>query len=206
MGQFDYKNICLQIEVKNNLTDFRLLDFVRNWDFTMDEYKFFYESIKGTIFNENSYRIIKFFLNYKSGILKPDRCGTYNPLKHIFNSEDIFKYQEWLSFPSGCLILKKNKTFDVEIKNRYWGLSWSGNNLIVTKPRRTLPENLGIITFWFTKQKKIDMEFLKSLIFDFCEYLSTDNGVIFDQENKEVLYDISNSQRIGTFLDNIYFD
>ena len=54
MGQFDYKNICLQIEVKNNITDFRLLDFVRYWDFTMDEYKFFYESIKGTIFNENS--------------------------------------------------------------------------------------------------------------------------------------------------------
>lgn len=206
MGQFDYKNICLQIEVKNNLTDLRFLDFLHNWDFTMDEYMHFYESVKGTIFNENSNRIIEFFLNYKNGILKPDRCGTYNPLKHRFNCGDTFKYQEWLSFPSGCLILKKNKMFDVEIKNRYWGLSWSGNNSIVTKPKRILPENLGLITFWFPKQKKINIEFLKSLLVDFCEYLSTDNGMIFDQENKEVLYDVSNLQRVGTFLDKIYFD
>ena len=96
--------------------------------------------------------------------------------------------------------------FDVEIKNRYWGLSWSGNDSIVTKPKRILPKNLGLITFWFPKQKKTKIEFLKSLLTDFCEYLSTENGIIFNQENKEILYDISNPQRVGTFLDKIYFD
>ena len=64
MGQFDYENICIQIEIKNNLTDSRFLDFVSDWDFNMNEYMHFYESVKGTIFNENSDRIIKFFLNY----------------------------------------------------------------------------------------------------------------------------------------------
>jgi hypothetical protein len=206
MGNFDCKNICLQIKIKENLTDWRYLEFVNKWNFTMDDYLTFYESVKGTIFNEVSERIVEFFVNYKDGILRPDRCGTYDPLKHKFRNEDVFKYQSWLSFPSGCLIFKRNRLYSAEIKNRYWGLSWSGNNPIVTKPKRILPEYLGKITFWFPKQRKQDMCLLETLIVDFCSYLKTDYGIIFDQENYKVLFDLSNPDNVGTFLENVTFD
>ncbi len=65
MGNFDCKNICLQIKIKENLTDWRYLEFVNKWNFTMDDYLTFYESVKGTIFNEVSERIVEFFVNYK---------------------------------------------------------------------------------------------------------------------------------------------
>ena len=206
MGNFDYKNVCIQIKIKDNLTDARFLRFVQDWDFTMDEHRHFYESVKGNIFNSISERIVHFFISYKEGILKPDRCGTYEPLKHLFKSEDLFKYQSWLSFPAGCLILKKNKFYSVEIKNRYWGLSWSGNNPKVTIPQRVLPEYLGKMTFWFPKQRSLDICFLETLVVDFCSYLDTDYGIIFDQENYKILFDLSYPNNVGTFLKSVTFD
>lgn len=90
MGDFDYKNVCIQIKIKENLTDKRFLKFVQDWNFTMDEYMHFYESVKEDIFNSISEKIVRFFISYKEGILKPDRCGTYEPLKHLFKNEDFF--------------------------------------------------------------------------------------------------------------------
>lgn len=205
MGNFDYKNICVQIKTKNNLTDDRYLEFMKDWNFTYEEFDRFLESVKGTTYNSFSLKIIKFFLDYKIGAISPDKCGTYEPLKFKFNSEDIFTYQSWLSFPSGCLILKKNRVYSVEIKNRYWGLSWSGNNPIVTRPKKALPEYLGKITFWFPKQRKIDMCFLEALVVDFCSYLGTDYGIIFDQEDYKILFDLSYPNNVGRFLENVTF-
>ena len=94
----------------------------------------------------------------------------------------------WLSFPGGGIYLKQKYKFEAYIENEYWGLVWSDGKIV--KPVRVLPEYMGVITFWFSKQRKIDMEFLKRLLKDFCEYLNTDYGVIFDQETHEVLFDL----------------
>lgn len=206
MGNFDYKNICLQIEIKDNLTDKKILDFMKNWDFTIDEYMAFFKGIKDVRFNEISNKIISFFVDYKNGLLLPDRCGTYEPLKHVFDKNKIFEYQGWLSTSGGCLHLKKRQKYDVLINNRYWTPCWSEENPIVIKPIRALPKNLGIITFWFSKQKKINMDFLKSLLLDFCEYLSATSGIIFDQEDNTILFDAFNHQNIGKCLEHISFD
>lgn len=34
MGKFDYKNICVQIKVRENLTDQRFVEFMKTWNFT----------------------------------------------------------------------------------------------------------------------------------------------------------------------------
>jgi hypothetical protein len=47
---------------------------------------------------------------------------------------------------------------------------------------------------------------LETLIVDFCSYLKTDYGIIFDQENYKVLFDLSNPDNVGTFLENVTFD
>ena len=81
----------------------------------------------------------------------------------------------------------------MEIVNEYWAIIFSEG--IAEKPVRVLPEYMGVITFWFSKQRKIDMEFLKRLLKDFCEYLNTDYGVIFDQETHEVLFDLFEKEK-----------
>ena len=188
MGNFDYKNICLQIKTRENFTDSRFVEFMRDWSFTEKEYDTFLDTIWDSMSNEYSCKIVNFFLNYKEGILLPDRCGPYEPLGYNFNKDNISAPVRWLSAPAGALLLKKKYKFDVEIENDYFAIIFADGEL--EKPKVALPEYLGTITFWFSKQRKIDMVFLEQLLRDLCSYLNADNGIIFDQETNEVLLDI----------------
>lgn len=200
MGHFDKKNICIEIEVRENLTDSRIVNFIekeRNWDFSMKEFDEFYAPIredKST--NEMSLRIIQFFVDYKDGILLPDKCGSYEPLRDNFYKEDVFSCAKTLSFPSGDILFKKKRKFDVSIENRYWALIWTNGKKTV--PKGKLPEYLGGIRFRFSKQRKIDMDFLEQLVRDFCSYLNTDKGYIYDQEDLTILFDLFHPEKIGT--------
>lgn len=188
MGNFDYKNICLQIKTRENLTDPRFVEFIKDWTFTEKEYDVFFDSIWDTISNEYSKRIIEFFINYRNGIILPDRCDVCEPIREKFNKDDISAPVKWLSQPGGSLILKKKYKFDVEIENETFAVVFTDGEMF--PPKGILPEYLGKVTFWFSKQRKIDMIFLENLLRDFCTYLNTDNGIIFDQETHEVLVDI----------------
>ena len=84
--------------------------------------------------------------------------------------------------------MKKKYKYDAEIENKTFAIIYSDGKTVV--PKATLPEYLGKITFWFSKQRKIDMVFLEQLLRDLCSYLNADNGIIFDQETNEVLLDI----------------
>ncbi|WP_455498228.1 hypothetical protein [Coprobacter sp.] len=188
MGNFDYKNICVQIKVRENLTDPRLVEFTKNWNFTRTDFFTFLNPIWGKTDNKHAKKIVEFFVKYKNGIILPDKCDTAEPIRETFDKNNISSPVAWLSFPGGELCLRKKYKFDVDIENEYWSIIWSDGKIV--KPVRTLPEYMGIITFWFSKQRKIDMDFLKQLLKDFCEYLNTDYGVIFDQETHEVIFNL----------------
>lgn len=189
MGNFDYKNICLQIKTRENFTDPRFVEFMKGWSFTEKEYDTFFDAIwDNNITNEYSRRIVDFFISYKNGILLPDRCGAYEPLGHKFDKDDTSAPIKWLSQPAGSLLLKKKYKYTAEIKNDYFAVIFSDGELEI--PKRILSKYLGTITFWFSKQRKIDMVFLEQLLRDLCSYLNADNGIIFDQETNEVLLDI----------------
>ena len=189
MGNFDYKNICLQIKTRENFTDSMFVEFMKDWNFTEKEYDKFLDTIgDSNISNKYSMRIVDFFINYKDGVLLPDRCGPYEPLSYNFNKNDTSDPIEWLSFPSGSVLLKKRYKYTAEIKNDYFAIIFSNGKVLI--PKRVLPEYLGKITFWFSKQRKIDMVFLEQLLRDLCTYLDADNGIIFDQETDEILLDI----------------
>lgn len=203
MGNFDYKNICLQIEVRENPTDARYVEFMKDWNFTEKECDVFCESIQGMGSTEISKRIVQFFVEYKDGLLIPDKCGTFEPLRKDFNVENLLNYVSWLSFPAGCLMLKKKYKYSAEISNNYYAFVFEEDGTVLI-PKRTLSEYLGRITFWFAKQRKIDMVFLEQLLRDFCSYLDTDVGYIFDQETMTVLLDIFHPERVGTRIDSWY--
>ena len=193
MGKFDYKNICVQIKVRENLTDQRFVEFMKTWNFTRLEFANFFDSIKGTICNEQAKRIVGFLVTYKNEAILPEKYNLAEPIKIAFDKNDISIPVAWLSFPGGGIYLKQRYKFEAYIENEYWGLVWSDGKIV--KPVRVLPEYMGVITFWFSKQRKIDMEFLKRLLKDFCKYLNTDYGVIFDQETHEVLFDLFEKEK-----------
>ena len=185
MGNFDTKNVCIDIRVRENLTDPRFVEFMekeKHWDFSEKEYMDF-ESSAGPAYTEISHRIITFITEYKDGILMPDRCGCFEPLRREFKKEEVPLYTDWLSSPGGGLMLKKRRKFDVDIENEYFVAMWNGETGESIPPAVPLPEYMGKITFLFPKQRKIDMVFLEELLRDYCGYLETDSGFIYDMED-----------------------
>lgn len=68
MGNFDYKNICLQIKTRENFTDPRFVEFMKDWNFTEKEYDKFLDTIgDSNISNKYSRRIVDFLLIIKMG-------------------------------------------------------------------------------------------------------------------------------------------
>ncbi|WP_455498227.1 hypothetical protein [Coprobacter sp.] len=204
-----YKNIGIHIKIRENLTDPRFVKFIKEWDFTEDKISEFFKSIWEDAYNEYSAKIIKFFVEYKDGVIIPDKCGITDPVKEKFDKSNISVPVAWLSYPGTKMILEKKRKYKAVIKCEYWKNLTNGGEILnpkkifpkymgiitsmcITSKEQTtchLPEYMSIITFWFNKQRKIDMDFLKQLLKDFCEYLNTDYGVIFDQETYEVIFD-----------------
>ena len=54
MGKFDYKNICVQIKVRENLTDQRFVEFTKEWGFTEKDFDAFLDTIEGGACNERA--------------------------------------------------------------------------------------------------------------------------------------------------------
>ena len=206
MGIFDTKNVCIDIRVRENLTDPRFVEFMekeKHWDFSEKEYMDF-ESSAGPAYTEISHRIITFITEYKDGILMPDRCGCYEPLRREFKKEEVPLYTGWLSYPGGGLMLKKRRKFDVYIKNRYFVAMWDGETGKSIPPAVPLPEYMGQISFSFSKQRKIDMVFLEELLRDYCGYLETDFGFIYDMEDDKILFDLFHPERAGTLCPRVW--
>ena len=208
MGNFDTKNIIVKIEVRDNLTDPRYVEFIKGWDFTYEEFDKFCKETKN-LYTEMAHRMVSFITDYKDGLLLPDRCGTYEPLKHDFKKEEIMKYVNWISFPAGYICLKKRRKFEIEIKNNDHAISWISEPrkpMELCIPVRSKPEYMGEIKFYFAKQRKIDMDFLEQLLMDYCEYLQadTDRAYIYDMEDQRILFDIFHPENVGKNRRNTY--
>ena len=195
MSIYDSKDIFLEIRKKDNISDPRYLEFMKNWDFTWEDIKKFMVSVSGSCHSPMAEKIITFICEYKDGLIHPDKCGIFEPLKYVFDVSEKSRYINWIAFPGGELYMLKRRRFDIVIRNLYWDPSPG-------RPTGTLPEYLCEVSFWFRKLKKLDYDFLKSLLQDFCDYLGTDQGIMFDAETDEILLDISNPERIGTHIVN----
>lgn len=193
MSVYNSKEIYLKIRVKDNISDPRYIEFMKNWNFTQEDAIKFDSNTYGSCHSSVADKIITFIFEYKNGILHPDKCGTYEPLKHLFNVSYKKKYINWIAYPRGEMFMLKRRIFDIAIRNYYWAPTPG-------KPTGILPEYLCVITLWFRKRKKLDHDFLKNLLRDFCNCLGTDQGIMFDAETDEILLDISDTKRIGTHI------
>ena len=87
MGQWDAKNFELEILVKENLTDPRGVEFVKGWNFTIKDEGAFFKSI--VPYNSTAEKIVRFFVDYKDGMLMPDKYDNREPLRMQFDPDKI---------------------------------------------------------------------------------------------------------------------
>ena len=194
------ENIGIKIKIKENLTDPRILEFIkeRNWTFPLDDIDAFLDSVERPLYNERARQIVEFFVNYRNGVICPDRYNSCDPIKYPFDKNDISDPIAMLSFPAGDLNMKKLRKYLVLIDNEEFGIV-ADPDYVVRPPRGKYPEYMGVITFVFYKQWKIDRSFVEQLLRDFCEYLKADYGIMYDDKTGEVLLDL-----FGNAEKNIY--
>lgn len=192
----DQKNFCLKVLIKENLTDSRIVNFMEGWNFTKKDKYAFMASIGNALYNPTAEKIIRFFVDYKDGMLIPDKYDAYEPIKEQFNPNDISEIVRWISHCGGSVYLKKKRKYNAEIENDFYAFIYDEKGNVIP-PKRSLGEYLGMVTFWFTKQSKPDMSFLKQLLQDFAEYIYSDAACIYDQETFEVLYDLYHPENNG---------
>lgn len=193
MSIFGAKKIGLKIGLKDNISDPWFLEFMKNRDYTEEEGFEFESATYGSRYSPMAERIIDFICEYKGGVLHPDKCGLWEPLKYVFDVSDKNRYINWIANPGELLFMMKRRRFDIFIKN-YFIMPRTGK--IVLKR----PEHLCEVSFFFRKLKALDYDFLKTLLRDYCDYLGTNRGVMFDTDTDEILLDLSNPERIGTHI------
>lgn len=200
MGNFDWKNILLRVRKKENVTDPRYVEYIKSRDFTSKEFDVFCSTITDGPYHEEAERAIRFLVDYKDGLLMPDRWGIYEPLRKEFSAEKVLECVRCLSFPSGEVYFKKRRKYDVVLTNNSEAMIFDGD-----KGDKFLPMHPGSphatpyieFLFYFAKQRKIKMDFLEMLLRDCVTYMQADEAIIYDQENSEILLDIFRPEREG---------
>lgn len=188
MGNWDKKNWLIKVELKENLTDARFFEFFENNQvYTEKEYDRFEKSLIMPLYNSKAREIVDFFIEYKNGILMPNKYNCFDPIKHEFSIEKIANAIQMLCWPAGCLCLKKNRIYDVEIQNHQAAIVFEdGISVADCRPPR---ENMTTITMYFSKTKVKDCSTLFCLADDMFSALGAASGCVIDQEDLHMVYE-----------------
>lgn len=164
------EQLYLQAFTKNDFTDERIKTFVaQKNNYSIKEYGNFLESIK--IENEFSINILNFLAFYEDGCLCPTKCDAYEPLREVFDPNDISEPVRWLSQPGSAFYFKRTKSrfkCDGAIENHSFPPIWENGGTKLLEPLAPEPEFLGEISLWFdkndlTKYKK-DNQFIEEIL------------------------------------------
>ena len=188
MGQWDYKNWLVKVELKEDLTDPQFYEYLSTHkQFTLKEYRKFEKSLIRPLHNDKAEKIIRFFLDYHNGELYPDRYNYFEPVNKVFTEDMLSDFIDCLCQPAGGVSLKKLRKYEVDIENKQFAICFTDN--IYAPPTVSPPENLTLITMWFDKKKVKDCSTLFGLADDMVAALGAVKGAVIDQEDLHVVYD-----------------
>lgn len=188
MGQWDYKNWLVKVELKEDLTDPQFYEYLSTHkQFTLKEFIIFEKSLIRPLHNDKAEKIIRFFLDYHGGELYPDRYNYFEPVRKIFSEDMLPDLIDCLCQPAGGVYLKKLRKYDVEIENKQFGICFTDN--IYAPPTVSPPENLTLITMYFDKKKVKDCSTLFGLADDMVAAFGAVKGAVIDQEDLHVVYE-----------------
>lgn len=191
MGNWDYKNWLIELKLRDNLTDTRMLEFIGiDRHFSFKEYKQFEASLAMPLHTEKAEQIVRFFLEYHNGELMPDRYGGWEPVRTPFSKEVLPKAINFACWPGGSLYLKKLRRYCAEIQNEEFALVFSKGQYIV--PVGKPEEYKTKITMYFSKTIVKDGSSLFRLADDMFSGLGASKGCVIDQEDLHVIYECKN--------------
>ena len=188
MGQWDYKNWLIKVEIKEDMTDPQFHEFLSTHkQFSFKEYLKFKKSLILPLHMDMAEQIVNFFLDYHGGALYPDRYNYFEPISKVFSEDKISEVIDSLCRPAGCLYMKKLRKFDVCIENKQFAFCFTDGQYVppIAKPC----ENKTLITMYFDKKKVKDCSTLYGLANDMVAALGAVKGAVINQEDLHAVYE-----------------
>lgn len=174
------------VKLRDNVSDGRF-DAIESLKPTVKEFKSFQAKLLSDhpVYSYKAEELIRFFIKYRNGIIKPDRYNGWEPVNKVFDENDLEKPVSMLAYPGGGVYLKKLRGALVEIENETFSFVWVNGEYLESKV--PLPEYLTTIRVYLTKTKKTDLGFIIQLMKDIKEAFGADNGNIHNLATGEVI-------------------
>jgi len=150
---------------------------------------------------DTAVRYLQFMANYKDGLFRPDRCDVYEPIREVFDPQDLKAPARWLSQVSGRVMLKKLKPFRYEgfVENMRHPDIWVGNSKI---PMPSVPDPVFVTEwcFWLDRRilKKMALETVRQFFIDLFLETHGDYGFLTPEEDHKTKNYVSQPTRTGT--------
>ena len=205
MGDWEKKNLVLQLYTKRDFSDPRLVEIIgQNREYTTKEFDEMVNRIPNR-WNNYAERIIRFFDTYQDGILRPDRYDWADPIRKIYHEEEIPSYVEHLSFPAAGFYIKKFKglTYNGSIENEQVSASWEEDKAHGIPKHRCIPRlypivKARILLLFDTRRvavRRQPLSFWLELFEQIKEIIEAYKGYIKNDETGEVLYQFGPLQK-----------
>jgi len=196
MGNYNRDNYQIVIKVRDNITDPFYLDYCIRTDmaFSLKEYRQF-EYEHPSSFHPLVDSVMNFLCSYSNGCMKPHKWGYGFPLKRLFCDDVKPQLISNLTRPGGQVSILRKRCYTADFENQMYVPMWEDKiPFKMSERKRALPEYMFIMKFIFSKTLN-NYPFLVKFVKDFCEYLSTDYGVIIDQSTDNPLFEYRNTSQ-----------
>lgn len=189
MGQWDYNNYIVEVNLRDNISDQRF-ESIRKIKPTLKQFRVFHKELESQapVYNKRAEEIIVFFLRYRNGWLKPDYWNYFEPINKPVDEGDLTEIIGTLSYPGGNLggiYLKKKRGPTAYIQNHTFSFVWEDG--VYLEPKIPLPEYLTTIKVLFAKKKNTDIDSIVQLMRDIKSEFGADNGKVYYQATGEVI-------------------
>ena len=94
MGHYNLNNYIIKVRLKDNVSDGRF-DALKSVKPTVNEYKAFVNRLVSDhpVYSKKAEELIRFFIEYGNGIIKPERYNCFEPINKVFDEENLEKIQ-----------------------------------------------------------------------------------------------------------------
>ena len=136
----------------------------------------------------DGHKLLRHLADYDSGFYRPEKCDVYEPVREVFDPDNLSDPVRWLAQPGGRVLFKKKKPFKYEgfLENMRLGPVWcyEGKKQVVKKG---VPDPI-FVTEWclwidlrVTKWKSLDD--VKQFFVDLFLVSEGDYGVLAIEED-----------------------
>ena len=189
MGQWDYNNYIVEVNLRDNISDQRF-ESIREIKPTLKQFRLFHKNLElqAPVYNKKAEELILFFVKYHNGWLKPDYWNYYEPVNKPFHEKDITEIVGTLAYPGGNLggiYLKQKRGPEIELQNHTFSFIWEDG--VYLEPKVPLPEYLTTIKVYFAKKNNTDTDDIIQLMSDIKTEFGADNGKVYYQATGEII-------------------